>query len=283
MRSKIVKMFEQSKGFKTLVRNPTDKEVKEPTVATGLHSNTMQSHAQVENKETLVISGNKVRGYTLARHINGVEKDSHTFPNLEIVKNIINQGDFKNMEISFRVSNEDEAFLKGIESKPTQPEEPPLDLNFGVSNLLNQRDSGTKTYVSQQEKSSAMGEVVKKVKEKLMDKKALVKEIKGLKNSKVIDNVSSEFMNGHVFKDGIDEYANIVRYVHYLVYDALVDYFLVNSETRILRSQSDIRKRGGNVSPTIKDIAKEILPTFERYLNRKEKSELFNAFVEVKV
>jgi hypothetical protein len=278
MRSKIIKIFEASKGFKPLVRPKDAIDVKEPTVATDLHSNKQVSHAPIEKQEKFVVKKNKFGEFVLAKFENNVEIGSHAFKNIKDLKVILHQDLFKNFVIDYRVSNDEEEFLKST-GQPKTPEEAPLNLNFGTSYLLNQRDSGTKTYITPQEKNGAITVVTRNVKDKLANKKAMVKEIKELKNSNIVDNVATEFMNGNVFIEG-DEFTNIVRYVHYLVYDALTNYFLVNEDTKILRTQSDIRKRGGNISPIIKELAREILPSFERYLNRKEKSELFIAFQE---
>jgi hypothetical protein len=282
MRSKIIKIFEKStKAFKPLTRPSDAKNDTTPKVATGLSSPTRISHAQIDNKEKFVVKKNKAGEYVLSKEVNGVEVGSHTFPNIKMLKDIIQQDTFKDSYFDYRISNQEEDFLKSKET-PQAPKEAPLDLNFSSANLLNQRDSGNRTYISPEEKQIAITEVIHNVKNKLLNKQALVNDIRELKDSEVINDVAREFMNGHVFKPEIGEFANVVRYVHYLVYNELVNHFLVNDNTKILRTQSDIKRRGGDISPVIKDLAKGVLPIFERYLNRKERSELFNAFAETK-
>lgn len=281
-------MFEASRGFKPIDRSkeaPLTNEPQAPEAATGLHSVTQKSPDLVDKKENLLISGNKLRGFTVAKMVNGVETDSHTFPNLEILKSIISQDGFKGMEIVYRVSNEDEANLRAtLDPKPVapaQPEEEPLGFEFqgqGTANLLNQRGPGDRTYVSPREKMEIKQDVAKAIKLKLMDKRAMAKEIKELKKSNVVNSISSDYLNGNVFLDNVDVITNLTRYVRYMIYDELVNHMSINPETKIIRSDSDVRKRGGDLSPVIKELAKELTPLFERILNRKEKSELFNAF-----
>lgn len=285
MRNKIIKMFEASRGFKPIDRSKEAPSTNEPTAVTGLHSVAQKSPELVDKKESLLISGNKLRGYTVAKMVNGIESDSHNFPTLDILKSIISQDGFKGMEIVYRVSNEDEANLRAtLDPKPEaslQPVEEPLGFEFqgqGTANLLNQRGPGDRTYVSPKEKMEIKQDVVRIIKSKLMNKKAMAKEIKELKTSNVVNSISSEYLNGHVFLDKVDVITNLARYVRYMIYDELVNHISIDPVTKIIRSESDIRKRGGDVSPVIKDLAKEIIPLFERILNRKEKSELFNAF-----
>lgn len=283
MRTSIIKIFEEKKGFKTLSRPKDAIDLRGPTVATGLSSDKPKPFENPkETKEQIIVRKTKTGDYELVKQVNGIETDSLPLRNIKAVKAILEQPPFNSMDIIYRVSNDDELFIKAKE-EPQQPQEAPLDINFGISHLLNNRDMGNKTYISAQEKQVALSSVVASIKAKLMNKNEMVKEISELKSAEVVNNVSDEFMNGSVFKDALDETSNMVRYVHYLVYEELTKYLVVNSDTKLLKGPKAIKARGGDISALIKDLAKEILPLFERYLNRKEKSELFNAFQEVKV
>lgn len=279
MRQKIIKLFEAAKGFKPLIR-PKDQaplssapeQIEEPV------SPIEPQKQEIKKEEHILVTGNKLRGFTLAKIVNGVEQDSHTFPTIDAAVFILSQDAFKNMEIKYRISNDDEALIKSkLEPQKEEPKEDPLDLNFGSSRLLNNRDVDYPTYLSNEEKEKVKQEVVKKIKAKLNNRKEMASEIKQLKSSKTIDPVSQEYMKGHVFNSN-DAMTNITRYVRYMIFDELVNYLIADESTKILRTQADIRRRGGNLNPTINELAKELTPSFERYLSRKEKSELFSAF-----
>jgi hypothetical protein len=277
MRSKILNIFQEKKGFSTLVRPKDAIEVREPNVATNLHSK--PTNKPQEQTTKFVIRKNKSGEFVLAKFVNGIETDSMEFPNIKVLKAILHQDIFKDAQIDYRIGNDEEEFLKGTE-EPQKPREEPLDINFGSSRLLNNRDSETTSYVPPLIRKSAKEYTIDSVKSKLYNLKAIVKDIKDLKSSNVVNSIANDYMNGDVF--GKDETTNITRYVLYLIFDSLVDYLTINPETKLIKTQSDIRRYGGNISPVIKELAKELIPTFERYLNRKEKSELFNAFQIVK-
>jgi len=282
MRLKIIKIFEAKKGFNPLSRPKDAIDIGGPTVATGLSSYKSEpSKTTQENKEQIIVKKTKGGDYALVKQVNGIEVDSLQLRNLKDVKDILEQPTFSSMDIIYRVSNDDEEFIKAKEPQE-EPQEEPLDINFGISHLLNNRDMGNKTYINAKEKQVALNSVVASIKAKLMNKKEIIKEIKELKSSEVVNDVSTEFLNGSVFKDTLDETSNMIRYVHYLVYEELTKYLVVNPNTKLLKGPKAIKARGGDISALIKELAKEIIPLFERYLNRKEKSELFNAFQEIK-
>jgi hypothetical protein len=276
MRSKILNVFQERKGFAPLVRPKNDEAT--PKVATNIHSKP-STNKPTEQKIKFVIRKNKSGEFVLAKFVNGIETDSMEFPNIKILKAILHQDIFKDAEIDYRINNDEEDFLKNVEA-PTQSQEDPLDINFGSSRLLNNRDSETRTYIPPLIRKTAKEYAITSIKSKLQNLKELVKDIKELKTSNVVNSIANDYMNGDVF--GKDETTNITRYVLYLIYDSLVDYLTINPDTKLFKTQADIRRYGGNISPVIKEMAKELIPTFERYLNRKEKSELFNAFQIVK-
>lgn len=282
MRLKIIKIFEAKKGFNPLSRPKDAIDVGGPTAVTGLSSYKSEPiETTQETKEQIIVKKTKGGDYSLVKQVNGIEVDSLQLRNIKAVKTILEQPPFNSMDIIYRVSNDDEEFIKAKE-EPQEPQEAPLDINFGISHLLNNRDMGNKTYINAQEKQVALSSVVASIKAKLMNKNEMVKEISELKSAEVVNNVSDEFMNGSVFKDTLDETSNMIRYVHYLVYEELTKYLIVNPNTKLLKGPKAIKARGGDISALIKELAKEIIPLFERYLNRKEKSELFNAFQEIK-
>lgn len=278
LRNKIHQIFEEKsvKSFKPLIREP---DAINPASTPGSEIGTGEPPVQKEIPidKQIVVSGNKLKGYTVTMFENRVEKQRLNFPTLEKLKPIIKQ--INDIPISYKISNEDEQFLTS-EPQTELPKEEPLNFGSDTSNLINNRTEYSTTYVPKEYKDKIIKQTITDIKNKLNDKLTLVDEIKSLKTSETIDPISKEYMNSHVFLDKLDDNANIIRYINYLIYSELDKHII--GELLQNKSESRIKRFGGNTIPTIKDIAKEIIPLFNRILTKKDKSELFNAYGETK-
>jgi hypothetical protein len=276
LKNKIHKIFEDRPGaFKPLVRAPdAPNPTSEPAENIG-QGEPVKTEIPIEKQ--IIVSGNKLKGYTVVKTENKVEKERYDFPTLEMLKPILKQ--ITDIPISYKVSNEDEQFLT-TDDTPEVPKEEPLSFGSDTSNLLNNRTEYSATYVPKEYKDKIVKQTITDIKTKLNDKLTLVDEIKSLKTSESVDPISKEYMNSHVFLDKLDDNANIIRYINYLIYSELDKYIV--GELLQNKSESRIKRFGGNYIVTIRDIAKEIIPLFNRILTKKDKSELFNAYAEAK-